>query len=123
MPLQRPTRRQRTGTGRRRGRYAEAATLLERAGSPLAIAAAIYAANNDGYRGHGDEALEQLTAIERQLASKGDRYPAIAAEAAWVRGLQLMPKGDSQGVSIPIGMRWRKRSVSRKRSTRRRSES
>ncbi|HEV7425791.1 MAG TPA: CHAT domain-containing protein [Thermoanaerobaculia bacterium] len=77
--------------------YAEAAAQLERAGSPLSIAAAIYAANNEGYLGHGDESLEQLTAIDKQLGAKGDRYPAIAAEAAWVRGLQLTPKGDPQG--------------------------
>lgn len=73
--------------------YGEAANLLDKAGSPLAIAASILAASNDSYRKRYDDALRRLDAIDRKLAAEGNRYPALLAEASWTRGLILMQTG------------------------------
>ncbi|HEX3578872.1 MAG TPA: hypothetical protein VHY33_09945, partial [Thermoanaerobaculia bacterium] len=68
-------------------RFAEAARLLQRAGSPLAIGSEIYSASSAMSAGHNENALNKAVVIEERLAATGDRYPAVAAEAAWIRGL------------------------------------
>jgi CHAT domain-containing protein len=76
-------------------RFAEAAELLRRAGSPLAFGAEVYAASSEMSGGHNDEGLRRAMVVEAQLAAGGDRYPAVAAEAAWVRGLIELRAGAS----------------------------
>jgi CHAT domain-containing protein len=78
-------------------RFANAAELLDHAGSPLAIAAAINAATQDLYRGRSEVALKRLAEVDQRAAASGNRYPAMASESAWVRGLLLAPRGDPQG--------------------------
>jgi CHAT domain-containing protein len=75
--------------------YVRAAELLDRAGSPLALVARIGAASTDSYRGHGDNALVWIDDVEKRLQKLGDRYPAVAAEAGWSRGLVLARLGRS----------------------------
>lgn len=65
--------------------YDRASALLRRAGSPMWLVAAIFASTQDFYAGHGDRSMERLESVEPQLPA--DRYPSIAAEAEWVRGL------------------------------------
>jgi len=73
--------------------YKRAAALLQADGSPLAVAASIYAASTDSYGGRTAEALTRLEQVRKQLAEGGNRYPAMAAEAAWVRGMLQMRTG------------------------------
>src|SRR5262245_29157773 len=77
-------------------RYSEAAERLGRAGSPLAIGAGIYAASMAVRGGDTEGALTRLTAVDRQLAESGGRYPAMAAEAAWVQAIAFMQFGEMQ---------------------------
>lgn len=75
-------------------RYAEAADLLDRTGSPLAITAAIYAATDDFYGGRSDIALSRLDNVDRRLAALGSRYASMEAEALWARALVLSQLGE-----------------------------
>jgi CHAT domain-containing protein/Tfp pilus assembly protein PilF len=77
-------------------RYDEAASLLGRGGSPLAIGAAIYAASMAERAGENEEALRRLVDVERRLAESRGRYPAMAAESAWVRAIAFMQLGELQ---------------------------
>jgi CHAT domain-containing protein len=77
-------------------RFAKAATLLDRAGSPLAIGAAIYAAQGEYTNGQHDSALARLAKIDERLARLRDRYPTMAAESAWVRALVMGRTGEQQ---------------------------
>lgn len=72
--------------------FAESAAILDRAGSPLALCASLYAASADGSRGGGVSAV--VAAVRERLAATGDRYPAVSAEAAWVLGVALTNRGD-----------------------------
>lgn len=67
--------------------FAKAAALLERARCPLALIAQLFAATNDFYRGRSDAAIARLDGLDANLSVAADRYPSIAAESLWVRGL------------------------------------
>jgi CHAT domain-containing protein len=71
--------------------FAKAAEYLERAKSPLAIEAAIYAANHQFYAGQSAEALARLTAIPP--SGNSQHYPCMEAELHWLRGLVLVSSG------------------------------
>jgi CHAT domain-containing protein len=74
--------------------YRAAEELLRRAGSPVALPAAIYGAADESYAsGGGDRALPRLDEIDRSHASGGNRYPSVKAEVAWVRGLVHLRAG------------------------------
>ncbi|HEV2722041.1 MAG TPA: CHAT domain-containing tetratricopeptide repeat protein, partial [Thermoanaerobaculia bacterium] len=77
-------------------RYKEAAAHFHEADSPLAIAAEISAAANDSYQSRYEAALQRLTHVDEQLAATGNRYPGVAAQSAWIRGLILTQSGQSQ---------------------------
>jgi CHAT domain-containing protein len=76
--------------------FAKASALLDRAGSPLAIGAAIYAAQGEYTNGQSAAALARLTKVDEKLARSGHRYPVMAAESAWVRALVLGRMGEQQ---------------------------
>jgi CHAT domain-containing protein len=73
--------------------YRKAAALLQEAGSPLATVASIKAATTDNYAGRTKEALARLSEVDARLAAGGNRYPSIAAESAWIRGLVYLRAG------------------------------
>ena len=73
--------------------FHDAAPRLRRAGSPVALAAALYAARSDGYNGLSEEALAQLEAAKKDYARLLDRYPSMATELAWFRGLVHLRRG------------------------------
>jgi len=75
--------------------FERAASHLHKTGSPLAIAAELYAANNAFYDGRSASALARIDRVDAALQKTGSRYPALAAEAAWVRGLTLARMGRS----------------------------
>lgn len=77
-------------------RFSRAASLLAQAGSPLAIGAAIYAAQGDFTSGRQEEALARLKRVEEDLAQTGQRYPTMAAESAWVRAMIVGRMGEPQ---------------------------
>ncbi len=77
-------------------RFSRAADLLTQAGSPLAIGAAIYAAQGEHTSGRSAAALARLKAVDARLAASGDRYPTMAAESAWVRALIAGRLGEPQ---------------------------
>jgi CHAT domain-containing protein len=70
-------------------KYAEAAELLRRGGSPLALSADVIAALTDFYGGRSNNALTRLDRVKVVLRTGGDRYLSISADEAWVRGLVL----------------------------------
>lgn len=76
--------------------FSKAAVLLDRAGSPLAIGAMIYAAQGEYTDGRADAALVHLRAADERLERSGHRYPTIAAESAWVRALLFGRMGEQQ---------------------------
>lgn len=76
--------------------YSEAADLLGQAGSPLAIGAEVYAASMADFGGESEDAVQRIAIADRHLAEAGGRYPAIAAESAWVRAIALMHLGEMQ---------------------------
>jgi len=67
--------------------YAKAADLLHASASPLALSADVAVASTDFYGGRTDAALIQLDRVVATLQGGGDRYPIVAAEEAWIRGL------------------------------------
>lgn len=73
--------------------FSNAAKLLERVGSPMAVGCTLYSAWGEFYNGRNDAALAQLKRVEAALTD--GRYPAIAAEAAWLRGLMMVRLGRS----------------------------
>jgi tetratricopeptide (TPR) repeat protein len=76
--------------------FSRAARLFERAGSPLSIGAAIYAAQGEFSSGLHDAALSRLDRVDKGLKQGGSRYPTMAAESAWVRALILGRTGKPQ---------------------------
>ncbi|HYK03821.1 MAG TPA: CHAT domain-containing protein [Thermoanaerobaculia bacterium] len=67
--------------------YRKAAESLRQAGSPVALAAELYAASAETYApGGGERALVRLDALDQSLVSGGSRYPWVKAEVAWIRG-------------------------------------
>lgn len=66
---------------------AAASAILERYRSPLALHVNNLLATNEHYLGRGAEALARLHYVETHFPDKIRRYPAIAAELFWVRGL------------------------------------
>jgi CHAT domain-containing protein len=75
--------------------YDKAAKLLAKGGSPLSITAAIYAASDEFYAGHPEADLARLDAVDAKLVAGGNRYPSMAAESAWARGLALTQIGQT----------------------------
>lgn len=74
--------------------YRTAVELLRRAGSPVALPAAIYATADESYAsGGGDRALPGLDEIDRAHAAAGNRYPSVKAEVAWARGVVHLRAG------------------------------
>jgi CHAT domain-containing protein len=67
--------------------FTEAAELLHRAGSPLALGAEVYGASAEMTAGRNTVALDRATSLGQVLLANGSRYPSIDAEAAWIRGL------------------------------------
>ncbi|HKS22756.1 MAG TPA: CHAT domain-containing protein [Thermoanaerobaculia bacterium] len=67
--------------------FGSASELLTRAGSPLAIGAAVYAAQGEFTSGRNDAAFARLTSVAERLAAGGNRYPTLAAESRWVRAM------------------------------------
>ncbi|HYI11960.1 MAG TPA: CHAT domain-containing protein [Thermoanaerobaculia bacterium] len=80
--------------------YEEAAAILQTAGSPLALAAGIYAASDAKNSGRMGEVVPRLDAIDQQMTEAGDRYPSMIAESAWLRGLALSQSGDPNGALV-----------------------
>lgn len=72
-----------------REKYLAAGDLLRRAGSPLALSADISSASCDFYGGRSQAALARLERLLEPAPSPLDRYPGLAADAEWVRGLVL----------------------------------
>jgi CHAT domain-containing protein len=75
--------------------FSSAAQLLRVAGSPLAIGAEIYAASSELSGGRSEAALARLELIEKELAPVETRYPSMVAETAWIRGLLMARRGQS----------------------------
>jgi len=67
--------------------FNEAAELLHRAGSPLALGAEVYGASAEMTAGRNAVALDHATRLNQRLQANGSRYPSIDAEVAWIRGL------------------------------------
>lgn len=76
--------------------FSKAADLFERAGSPLAIGAGIYAAQGEYTNGQAEAALARLDKVDEWLERSGHRYPTMAAESAWVRALVFGRMGEQQ---------------------------
>jgi CHAT domain-containing protein len=76
------------------GKFSDAAQQFQRAGSPMAFIADLGVATQDFYRGRSSEALALLDTVDQRLASIGNRYPTIAAESGWSRGLVLGRLGE-----------------------------
>ena len=77
--------------------WMETAALLRRAGSPLALEAWIHAATSEYYAGRPGPALARLDEVEKELTASGNRYPGVAADALWARGLVLSQTGAPHG--------------------------
>lgn len=73
--------------------FHQAAAQLRSTGSPVAIAAAIYAARSDNYASRTEAALAQLAEVNERLTRSGDRYLSMATEEAWIRGLVYLRRG------------------------------
>jgi CHAT domain-containing protein len=74
-------------------RYTDAAKKLRNADPPVAIAALVRAASSDNYAGRNDALRDKLAEADELLAASGRRYPSMAAEIAWVRGLDCLRAG------------------------------
>lgn len=72
--------------------YGEASALLSAAGSPLAIAAEIYRAQNESNTGESDAAVARLNAVRSRAAA----YPSMASEAEWLRALDHLRRAEAQ---------------------------
>lgn len=80
--------------------YDRAIAELRRTGSPLVIAATVFAASNDFYRNDYARALARLDDAERAVHLAGDRYTGVSAEADWVRSLILARSGDGGEIEV-----------------------
>jgi CHAT domain-containing protein len=74
--------------------FSEAAEIFERAGSPLATAAKIYAASDEFYGGRLQSGLDRYDDVLRRLGDGGNVYPGIVAEALWGKALVLSQMGE-----------------------------
>lgn len=80
--------------------FTTAAQEFERAGSPLAWNAWIYAASSEQNTGPAATVLSRLDVIDARL---GDRYPSLTSDSLMTRGLVL-----ARGRSLSMGLRaWR----------------
>ncbi|HEX9984245.1 MAG TPA: CHAT domain-containing protein [Thermoanaerobaculia bacterium] len=70
----------------------EAATRLERAGSPLALRAWVYAATTAHYLGDNAGALQIIERIEKNLTAAPPLY-SVRGQASWTRGIILHATG------------------------------
>lgn len=76
--------------------YERAIAELRRAGSPLFLAATLFAASNDFYRSHYDGAQRYLDSVDDQLA----RYPGLRAESGWIRSMILARMADGREIDV-----------------------
>jgi len=77
--------------------FLQAARELDRAHSPLAFRARMYAATAWHYSGHSSEVTAEVNDMIRQLGAKAARYPSLTGQLEWVAGLSTFTVGDSEG--------------------------